>query len=87
MGMMFLLFASGIFWDVNLITDLHSRALLMTFNPIAFLIDAYRQILMYDSHYDLPHLLVLGGIISSALLIMHIILHKASKAISAKVLS
>ena len=42
----FLLFMSGVFWDLNAITDDELRHWLMVLNPLATLIDAYRQVLM-----------------------------------------
>lgn len=87
MAMLFLMFSSGVFWDINRIAGPHLRELMMIYNPIAFLIDAYRQVLMYHSRYDLSHLLVLAGFISISLLVMHWVMQKASMAISAKVLS
>ena len=87
LAMTFILFSSGIFWDISRIRDIHVRELVMTYNPFAFLIDAYRQILMHNSCYELLHLFVLGGIILIGLLVMHWVMHKASMAISAKVLN
>lgn len=46
LGMVFLLFISGIFWDLNAIPDEGSRQWLMVLNPLATLIDCYRQILL-----------------------------------------
>lgn len=87
MGMMFLLFTSGIFWDINTLANPVARELITTYNPIAFLIDAYRQVLMNRSLYDLQHLAVLGCVVLIALFIMHGVLHKASKIIASKVMN
>jgi len=46
LGTVFLLFMSGVFWDLNAITDESLRDWLMVLNPLATLIDAYRQVLM-----------------------------------------
>ena len=46
LGMMFLLFVSGVFWDVNAVADADVRRWLLFLNPLATLIDAYRQILL-----------------------------------------
>ena len=46
LGMVFLLFMSGIFWDLNVITDTRLREGLLVLNPLANLIDCYRQVLM-----------------------------------------
>ena len=47
LGTLFLLFMSGVFWDLNAIPDEASRQWLMTLNPLATLIDCYRQILLF----------------------------------------
>ncbi|PLX84418.1 MAG: ABC transporter [Desulfuromonas sp.] len=87
MGMLFLMFSSGLFWDVNDIADPATRDLLFACNPLAFLIDAYRQVLMGRTVYDLEHMAVLAGVIAVALLIMHIVLHKMSRIIAARVVN
>lgn len=46
LGMLFLLFMSGVFWDLNAIPDERSRQWLLALNPLATLIDGYRQILL-----------------------------------------
>ena len=75
MIMMFLMFSSGVFFDVNAIADPVLRDALFTYNPIAFLLDAYRQVLMERSMYDLEHLTRLGGIVLVALFAMHVVFH------------
>jgi lipopolysaccharide transport system permease protein len=49
LGMMFLLFVSGVFWDVNAVADTDVKRWLLFLNPLATLIDAYRQILLLGS--------------------------------------
>ena len=49
LGMLFLLFVSGVFWDVNAVADGDVRQWLLLLNPLAALIDAYRQILLHGS--------------------------------------
>ena len=46
LGTVFLLFMSGVFWDLNAITDESLRDWLMLLNPLATLIDSYRQVLL-----------------------------------------
>jgi len=46
MAMMGLMFSSGIFWDLNEVSSPEVRHFLLTYNPLAALIDAYRQVLM-----------------------------------------
>ena len=60
LAMVFLLFASGIFWDVRSVSDPELMQAVLTLNPIAFLVDAYRQILMFATPPNLMHLFLLG---------------------------
>lgn len=83
----FLLFSSGIFWDVNLIADIELRMSVLTYNPLAFLIDGYRQVLMNRTVYDIDHLCLLGVGILSLLLIVHFFMMKFSKNIAKRVLN
>lgn len=58
---MALMFGSGIFWDVR---DLPERAqdIILSWNPLAYLLDAYRQILLYDGQFEPTGLLVWSGV-------------------------
>ncbi len=59
LGMIFLMFTSGIFWDArSLDPEMGQRVL--NVNPLAFILDAYRQVLMYDTPPELGHLLLIG---------------------------
>lgn len=60
LGTVFLMFASGIFWDVRAVESELMQDALLFWNPIAFLLDAYRQVLMYGLAPDSSHLLSLG---------------------------
>lgn len=53
LGTIFLLFMSGIFWDVNTLENQKAAQLLLQFNPLAFLIDAYRDVLMRGERPDI----------------------------------
>ena len=79
LAMTFLLFTSGIFWDVREVGDPEKVGLLLTVNPLAFMIDAHRQVLMYGGSPDLLHLLALGllaaGVILGALMYMRAYSH------------
>lgn len=87
LGMMLLMFVSGVFWDVNSISNSNMRELVLNYNPIAFLIDAYRQILMEQRMYDLDHLIRLGGAVLLGLILIHIIFHKCSKVLAERVIN
>lgn len=60
MGTIFLLFVSGIFWDPRGLPDPGVTDLVLTVNPLAFLIDAYRQVLMAGLAPDGWHLLAIA---------------------------
>ena len=86
MGMMFLMFASGIFWDINDISSPAMRDAMMTYNPLAFILDSYRQVLMHQQLYDTSHLLSLAGIFLAGIILMHYTYKRLSPVISEKVL-
>ncbi len=64
-----MMFLSGIFWDVNELPS-PMREQLLLWNPLAFLIDSYRQILLHQSQPDWLHLglLFFGGLVAAAAL-------------------
>ena len=57
---LFLMFASGIFWDIHSIPDPSIQRLVLDLNPFAFLIDAYRVILIQGQQPDWAHLGVIA---------------------------
>ena len=59
LGMVFLLFMSGIFWDIGSIQDPLLADWLMTLNPLAVLIDSYRQVLMMHQAPDMNRLAII----------------------------
>ncbi len=74
LGMTFLMFTSGIFWDPRGIENPQKVELLFTLNPLAFIIDAHRQVMIHHAAPDLTHLLAIGvvsiGVIYCALWFM-----------------
>jgi lipopolysaccharide transport system permease protein len=60
LGMIFIMFTSGIFWDVRDLGDPDKTAMVLALNPMAFMFDAYRQVLMYGRPPDMLHLLAIG---------------------------
>lgn len=86
MGMMFLMFCSGIFWDLGRVSDPVKRELLLVFNPLAYLIDGYRKVLMYDDLYDIVHLMILGGVVFCALCVMHLVYRYKSQDIASRII-
>jgi len=87
MGMLFLMFASGIFWDINTIANPELREYILVYNPLAFLIDAYRQVLINQTMYELSHLSLLAFLLSIFALFGHILLQKFDSYITIKVIS
>ena len=67
MGTLFLLFMSGVFWDINAIADETARQWLLRLNPVAALIDAYRQVLMLGAQ---PNLSILSWALFEAVVLM-----------------
>jgi len=59
-GMTLLMFTSGLFWDVHDIGSPEKTEMLLAVNPLAFILDAHRQALMYHSSPDLLHLSAIG---------------------------
>lgn len=86
MLMLFMMFSSGIFWDINAIADPQLREAVMVLNPLAFLIDGYRQVLMYQSIYNLQHLAWLGGACLLGVIFMHRVFNNSSRAIAAQII-
>ncbi|WP_111640780.1 ABC transporter permease [Marinimicrobium alkaliphilum] len=87
MAMMSLMFMSGIFWDISQIEDPARRDMLLTFNPLAYLIDAYRAIIIRNELYDLGHLAVLGVVCLAGIVFMHWVYHVKSQDIAARVIN
>jgi len=87
LGMIFLLFTSGIFWNVRELGDPQKSELLLAVNPLAFIIDAYRQVLMYATPPDMLHLLSIGACFGALLCVMVLVLRKNSQFFALKALT
>ncbi len=87
LGMTFLLFTSGIFWDVRELGDPAKIDLLLTVNPIAFILDAHRQVLMHHTAPDLLHLLVLGLGAGLVIYLTLLYMRRYSQALALQVLT
>lgn len=59
LGMTLLLFTSGIFWNVHTLPDPSMTQWVLVLNPLAFIVDAYREVLLRATAPDLLHLLLL----------------------------
>ncbi len=87
LGMTFLLFTSGIFWDVRDLGDPQKTELILALNPLAFILDAYRQILMYQAPPDITHLLQIGVASCVIIVVMVRVMRKGSQYLALKVLT
>ena len=87
LGMQFLLYSSGIFWNVRGIGNDHQTELILAFNPIAFILDAHRQILMHQSAPDMVHLALLGLVSAVLITFMVLLMRKQSRYLAVKVLT
>lgn len=87
LGMTFLLFSSGIFWDVRDLGDPHKTDLVLALNPIAFLLDAYRQILMNQTPPDATHMGLMALVLVVMLIGMVWFMGKASQYLALRALT
>lgn len=87
LAMTFLLFTSGIFWDVRDLGDPAKTDLILALNPLAFMLDAYRQVLMYQSVPDFFHLLQIGLVSGIVIWVMGRFIRRSSQFLALKVLT
>ena len=87
LGVMFLLFMSGIFWDVRTLGDPAKTELLLNVNPLAFILDAFRQIMMYDKVPDMVHLSLIGIGFAVMTGIMVLLMRRGSQYLALKALT
>ena len=83
---LFLMFTSGIFFDVRELGNPQMQELLLTYQPLAFILDAYRQILMRDSAPDVQHLITLTVVFLIFIVVLHTAFDRAQYFLTAKVL-
>ncbi|MFT4613914.1 MAG: lipopolysaccharide transport system permease protein [Bacteroidia bacterium] len=87
LGMIFLMFTSGIFWDLRALNDPELTELLLNVNPMAFLLDAYRQVVMYGARPDMPHLATVGAVFGALLCAMVLVMRNRSQYLALKALT
>jgi lipopolysaccharide transport system permease protein len=87
LGMIFLLFTSGIFWDVRDLPDPSMTEAVLAANPVAFLIDAYRQVLMAGVAPDPVHLGVIGAFAAALVAAGVLLLRRASRFLALKAIT
>ncbi|MEM1113713.1 MAG: ABC transporter permease [Pseudomonadota bacterium] len=83
----FLLFTSGIFWDVRDIGNPDLTELILLVNPLAFLLDAYREVLMYGGAPELEGLVRNALLFSALTLLMLAYLRRTSQSLALRALS
>ena len=81
------MFTSGIFWDIRGLDDPFKTELLLTINPLAFVLDAYRQILMYNTPPDMFHLLSIGAGFGALLCAVVLIMRRGDQYLALKALT
>ncbi len=87
LGMIFLMFTSGIFWDVRALSDPAKVDLLLSVNPLAFILDAYRQVLMYSTAPDMLHLISVGAGFGALLCLAVLMMRRAGQFLALKALT
>ena len=87
LGTLFLLFMSGIFWDVRELQDPQMRDTILAVNPIAFLIDAYRGALMYERAPSMIHLAMITLVFSGFLIAVVTFMRRANQQLALKALT
>jgi len=86
LGMTLLLFVSGVFWDPRAL-DPAVMELIFIINPLAFFLDAYRQVMMHGLAPDLPHLLALTALFGVLFAVMLCLLHRYSRFLALRALT
>ena len=87
MGIMFLLFTSGIFWDARALATPEMAEWVLTLNPLAFIIDAYRQVLMVGVSPDLVHLGVVAAFTCVVIALMLYLLRSQSQYLALRAIT
>lgn len=87
LAMTFLLFTSGIFWDVRELANPASTELMLAVNPLAYMLDAYRQVLMFHTPPDITLLLRIAVVSVAIILVMVRMMRKGSQYLALKVLT
>ncbi|KGE03839.1 ABC transporter permease [Pseudohaliea rubra] len=87
LGMIFLLFTSGIFWDVRGLADPAMTEAVLVLNPVAFIIDAYRQVLMEGAAPDLAHLAAVAAGAAALVAAGVLLLRRTSRFLALKAIT
>lgn len=87
LSMTFLLFTSGVFWDVRALGDPQKTELVLALNPLAFMLDAYRQVLLNSTAPDWLHLFTLGLASVVLIVITVLFMRRFSQTLALRALS
>jgi lipopolysaccharide transport system permease protein len=87
MGMIFLLFTSGIFWDVRSLSTPELTDLVLALNPLAFIVDAYRQVLMAGVAPSAVHLMAIGVVAALVIAGMLYVLRRSSQFLALRAIT
>jgi lipopolysaccharide transport system permease protein len=87
LSMLFLMFTSGVFWNVRDLGDPAKVEAVLLANPLAFMLDAYRQVLMYSTPPDMLHLLSLAAGFGALLCFMVVFMRRSSKFLALRALT
>jgi len=87
LSMTFLMFTSGVFWDVRALGDPHKTEMVLAINPLAFMLDAYRQVLMHATAPDWAHLLQIACGSLALLVIVALVMRRSSQYLALRALS
>ena len=87
LGMIFLMFTSGVFWDPRELGDPIKTDIVLSANPIAFMLDAYRQILMHNTAPDMIQLMSIGAGSTVVLIVTVLVMRRSSQYLALKALT
>ena len=87
LGILFLMFSSGVFFDVRDLPNPQMTDLMLSYNPMAFLLDAYRQILMHQSAPDLAQLGRIGVVFGVVTALMVRFMRRHSRLLALRALT
>jgi lipopolysaccharide transport system permease protein len=87
LGMIFLMFTSGVFWDPRELGDPIKTEIVLNANPVAFMLDAYRQILMHNTAPEMMHLMAIGLGSTIILILAVLIMRRNSQYLALKAIT
>jgi lipopolysaccharide transport system permease protein len=87
LAMTFLMFVSGVFWDVRELGDARTAELVLALNPLAFILDAYRQVLLHAAAPDWLRLAQIAFGSAVLLVIMVLVMRRSSQYLALRALS